>query len=359
MPIKGLTERRQLPRLGKIHLGVKLTNAKGVEYPSAVDYFVCPPEVKAVYGEKPKELTVMFPPAEQDTFASQFYRSYSRSRGLVCKGDGDRADRTVYSKDAARMKETGEVPPIAGREDGQTERVEIPCPGRECPYFRSGDCKGVMNLQVMLPDVPGIGIYQIDTASVNSIVRVNSVLDWMQRLFGRVSGVPITLALVPMETQGPDGKKKNIFVLDPRLPAVKLAELTEVVRTQREQPLVALPEPDGEIPEDLYPTKEQAKARDDARATPPVKAEVVRPTPPAPLGAGTATAPPPQARRTGQSASDEFWPKVRAAHPELDSAQVLTLLDIKTFPEWKGTVQQALDRVEERLRAKAPAKQGG
>ena len=52
--IKGLSDKRRLPRLGKIRLGVKAISQKsGKEYPKETDYFVCPPEVQAVYGEKP------------------------------------------------------------------------------------------------------------------------------------------------------------------------------------------------------------------------------------------------------------------------------------------------------------------
>ena len=57
MAIKGLTDRPRPPRLGKIRLGVK-TEAS---YPQSKDYFVCPPEVKAVFGDEPTELTVFFP----------------------------------------------------------------------------------------------------------------------------------------------------------------------------------------------------------------------------------------------------------------------------------------------------------
>ena len=39
-PIKGLTEKRRLPRIGKIHLGIMAETKKGVPYPKAVDYFV-------------------------------------------------------------------------------------------------------------------------------------------------------------------------------------------------------------------------------------------------------------------------------------------------------------------------------
>ena len=91
MPIKGLSETRRLPRLGKIHLGVKKTkviNGREVEYPSAVDYFVFPEdnahydELVRVFGDKPKELRVLIPVEEEDRFASQYYRCYYRDKWL-------------------------------------------------------------------------------------------------------------------------------------------------------------------------------------------------------------------------------------------------------------------------------------
>jgi len=95
MPIKGLTEKRRMPRIGKLHLGIKVKNKQGVEHPKAVDYFVYPDEgspggelldqfIKE-YGEKPKELPIIFPLGDEESIASQYYRCYSRSRGLVSR----------------------------------------------------------------------------------------------------------------------------------------------------------------------------------------------------------------------------------------------------------------------------------
>ena len=75
MPIKGLTEARRLPRLGKIHLGVKKTkvvNGREVEYPSAVDHFVFPEDnplyddLVKVFGEKPRELRILIPVEDEE-----------------------------------------------------------------------------------------------------------------------------------------------------------------------------------------------------------------------------------------------------------------------------------------------------
>ena len=96
MAIKGLSDVVRLPRLGKIRLGERAVNEAGKEYPRATEHFVVPAEVQEVFGEiAPTSLEIMFPVEDQGVFASQFYRSYSRTRGLVCKGDGDRAARLI------------------------------------------------------------------------------------------------------------------------------------------------------------------------------------------------------------------------------------------------------------------------
>ena len=74
-PIEGLSETRRITRLGKIHLGIKRISEKtGKEYPSATDYFVCPPEITEVYGEKPVKLDIMFPLEDEEVIAHQYLK---------------------------------------------------------------------------------------------------------------------------------------------------------------------------------------------------------------------------------------------------------------------------------------------
>ena len=97
MGIKGLSDRRRLPRIGKIHLGVKAQSSKGTEYPKATDYFVVRPDdttpedavaaFRAVYGEKPRELDIRFPTDDPADWADPWYRAYSQSWGLTCLSD--------------------------------------------------------------------------------------------------------------------------------------------------------------------------------------------------------------------------------------------------------------------------------
>lgn len=244
-PIKGLSEARWLPRLGKIHLGVKkVSTSTGGEYPSAVDYFVCPPLVKVIYGEEPRELNIIIPIEDDEQWCSQYYRYYSRSRGLVCKGDGERAMRLVDAK-------TGE---LVDRETAETVRKEVPCSGKGCHEYCAGRCREVMMLQFLLPEVPGLGIWQIDTSSINSMININNATELIRGLYGRISMIPLVLTIEPAEVQA-EGKRKTVWVLNFRI-RVTLAELMRAAQAPIGG-LLQMPVADDEPPEQIVEEEEQ------------------------------------------------------------------------------------------------------
>ena len=262
-PIKGLSDQRRLPRLGKIHLGEKVVNARGVEYPRATDYFVVPEEVAKIYGPTPTELDIMFPIEDEAIFASQFYRAYSQSRGLICKGDGERAARLIDVATKRAIPETGEV--TGDLPDAKAQEVEwiddIPCPGRGCPYYLNNQCRELMMLQFVLPRVPGLGVWQLDTSSYYGMLNINSSLAMIRQMFGRVAGVPLLLCLEPIEVS-PDGKKKTVRILQVRSKQT-LADVLKLPMPPMEP--LALPPAEDEVPALLYPTPEAIKAREEAQ----------------------------------------------------------------------------------------------
>ncbi len=127
--IKGLSELRRLPRLGKIRLGIKRLAKSGKEQPAEVDYFVVPPEVAKVYGERPKELLIMFPVEDVTQIFPQAYKWYGAGAGLKCKGDGETAIRRWAEAEESLRQRLGET-------HDDNELVEIPCP---CFRLESGN----------------------------------------------------------------------------------------------------------------------------------------------------------------------------------------------------------------------------
>jgi len=243
MPIDGLSGIVRIPRLGKIHLGIKAFSERAqAEYPKATDYFVVPQEVAAVYGEKPTELDILFPVEDPEQFAQQWLRAYSMTQGLVCIGNGI----------TARAKIDVDTGALASHETKTWQwQDELVCNPQECPEYESKRCRRVMNLQFLLPKVPGLGVYQIDTSSFYSIVNINSMIAMLKGLFQRCSMIPLTLALGPIEVTPQGLKKKTVYIMHIKKD-VKLAELAQLALLPPARVLV--PEPDtAEPPGDLYP----------------------------------------------------------------------------------------------------------
>ena len=256
-PIKGLSEQKRLPRLGKIHLGVKKKSPRtGGEYPVATDYFVCPPDVTRIYGEKPKQLDIIVPIDDEEVWANQYYRQYSRTRGLVCKGDGVTCRRMV---DIA----TGNV---AGKDTKEIAwRENLACDGKECPDYKGKACQEVMNLQVMLPKVPGLGIWQIDTGSVHSIMNINNCATMIRAMCGTVAWIPLVLSLEPTEVNNPDdGKKKTVWCMSLRYEGTAGALLSDSAKPHL-QILLAAPI-DDEAPVDRLLTAATPEKYDELNA---------------------------------------------------------------------------------------------
>lgn len=244
MPIQGISEIRRYPRLGKIHLGIKKEGQKG-PYPAATDHFVVPEEVQKIYGEKPTELDVMFPSEKLELFAPQWYKAYSYSQGKICQGDGKTCRRKVDT-------DTGD---FAGKDTKNFVWVETICDPPHCPMIGDKQCRRVMSLMFLLPKVPGLGIYQLDTSSFYSIVNINSQLaeDGFLRYFtnGRISNIPLKLSLVPQEVNPLGAGRKTVYVLNVRA-ELKLSEIIELSGKSVAQVLLP-PVEDSEPPEDLYP----------------------------------------------------------------------------------------------------------
>jgi len=239
MPIKDLSESVRLPRLGKIHLGVRHPE-KG--YPMKTDHFVLPKDhsdyekIVALFGDKPKELRILIPVEDAEEWATQYYKAYNQTYGLVCKGDGEIALRMADSK-------TGELP--KANVSSTVGLKEIVCAGKDCEDYQAKKCHEVMNLKFIIPEVPGLGVWQIDTGSKNSILNINSCAKIIKRTFGRISLIPLKLTFEPIQVNNPeDGKKQTVYVLNLRT-EVTMAQLADQAREQSKMFMIETPDLEG------------------------------------------------------------------------------------------------------------------
>ena len=162
--IEGLTTLAELSRIGKIRLGEKTQGDKG--YPRAVDYFLVKKDditsaeavaaFKATYGEKPRDLIIEFTSNDKMTVFPHGYYCYGKV-GLICKGNGTEAERYEVLEDNKQRK----------YKTGKFSIVE--CDPSECRKYEAKACKRIGRLQFLLPDVPSLGMWEIDTSSIVSI----------------------------------------------------------------------------------------------------------------------------------------------------------------------------------------------
>ncbi len=229
--VKDLSDRRRLPRINKIRLGVKgISKKTGREYPIETPYFVVPPEVSKVYGDKPTELDVMVPINSLDACFPTRLIWFGASKGIKCIGDAERAMR-IEEPDGTRYK----------------EMMERECP---CDLLDNKDtklkCSKRASLFIILPKVNVGGVFQIDLSSYNSIVDINSGLSYVEALVGRFAMVPLVLKRTPRETHY-EGRKAIHYTLQLFLDATDvnfINSLRESTSRILAGPRYALPAPE-------------------------------------------------------------------------------------------------------------------
>ena len=224
MPIKGVSEVRRLPRLGKIRLGIKVQGDKKNPYPRAVDYFVVPEEIQPSVGEKPKKLSIMFPVEDEQVFFQQWYMRYGFGV-LKCIGDGRNARTWDEKKNGFKS---------------------FDCP---CEELEKRNCSRQGILQFLLYEVPGAGVWQIRTGSKNSIIDINSSIDYIRSMCERIRMIPLVLKREEMTTpRTEEGKLKSSthHTLKIDLANTTLKQLLEYARVKPSQILL----PSADLEED-------------------------------------------------------------------------------------------------------------
>ena len=190
----GFSNDRKMPILGKIRLGKSIIKQRPdgsqVEYPTETPYFVVPPDVASIYGEEPLELDVMLPSENVPAVFPQSLAMFGSSQGLKCTGDMQTASRL---NDAT----------------GAWEQRSCPCEHLKSADNPKGACQERGTLMVILPKVSIGGCYQLATGSYHSVVAINSALDYIKTIIGRISMVPLKLKRT--EKVGYRGSKKTHY----------------------------------------------------------------------------------------------------------------------------------------------------
>jgi hypothetical protein len=165
----------------------------------------------------------------------------------------------------------------------------------------------MMMLQFILPDVPGLGIYQIDTGSRNGILNVYGGIELVRAIVGHVAMVPLKLRIGPIETVSPDTKRKQTnYVLS--LHCDLTMDMLSRYRALGPGPDMSsrqLPDPDDELPDDLIPMSGTIVDEPTSPASP--EATVMAPPRPAPPTPAPPAPPRPRATPNDSRYGSEVW----------------------------------------------------
>lgn len=268
--INALAERDDgMPVISKIRLGRRVGDKK---YPEGkFDYFVLdepgvgPNEyqkkVIEKYGAQPKRLPITFiSPLMHEMIPSAYkwYKSGSlfkdgtvKSGTLVCEGFGPHLDGSP-----GFARHFGAKDPIT-RISPQRD-----CYGESCPDFRDhagrSQCKPIMSIRYMLPEVTMAGLFVTDTSSKISMRQIRQQLSWALRiplLRDNWPQVPWVLfrKKVPTRYVNPSSRKEEegiAYVVSLEFDENKFRELCEAGKLGQIDPQIALPHPP---PIDLSP----------------------------------------------------------------------------------------------------------
>jgi hypothetical protein len=268
LTIKGLSDIRRPPRLGKIRLGIKKTKQKKVgnkmveiEYPAEVDYFILDPETpdpatradliakfQEIWGDQPKKIDIMLPSSDLNEAFPQNYTRFGKSSSLKCLGDGETAI-VMDDEWKAGLSATADI----DKESGKQKYV---CNGRECiysvnnPESKAKECSASATLNVLIRQLPGMGVWQITTGSFHSIVNINSCIQWIELHYGRAHMIPLVLERRPKETKH-GGKASTHYMLHINAEE-SVEQLLEAIKTDPTKVMTkaaSLPLPDADTTE--------------------------------------------------------------------------------------------------------------
>jgi hypothetical protein len=243
--IKGISERRRLPLLGRVRLGFKIKRGE-ITFPAELPFFLLPDDLsnknfggnitaeqaktmgitridisearakemgvtradvlKFISGNTHRlaeELPVMLPINNIDVVFPHSYKWYGSSKGAKCTGDGETAIRFVKEDD-------GNIEVIEKVERGR--KIKCPCGLLKTEDNPKGECSMRGTLSVIIPHYNPGGVFQINLGSFHSIIDINSGIDYVNAMVGRFALIPLILRRIPRETHAME-KKQIHFTL--------------------------------------------------------------------------------------------------------------------------------------------------
>lgn len=257
--IPGFSDRTELPRLGKLRLGVKAQKGTATEHPTETDHFVLDlsaavpaKDAEAIvalftslYGATPQVIrnVRLVSNDVESTFSSAY--EWWRAGKLACHGNGIEALRKIEG-------------------EWVDWTADHPCANAGCPDFGKKKCGLISRLRVMIPDVSVSGFFQVDTGSVYSSMNILNGINMAASLTAQALGeqrlmtMPFTLLRAPQPIEF-EGRLNTHYIIHLQPMNLTMAGMEQRL-SAAPQMLTAgtplIPDEADDLPEELVPTSE-------------------------------------------------------------------------------------------------------
>lgn len=177
-----------LPEVGRLHIGKKMTGQGGREYPTSVDYFIPSGKYAGLFtracGEKPSTIQVIFPSDDPARVCNERYEFRDSAGALVARGDGRIFE--VWDGKKYALYSTEKYPDIM-------QQIAAKNPTKRGP----DNWDIVLTLHFIIPAVRGVvGVWQFSTKGrASSIRNIRESFDGVQLLRGTVTGSVFDLSV--------------------------------------------------------------------------------------------------------------------------------------------------------------------
>lgn len=232
------------PRVGKIRLGTATPTGKKDRFgqekvrPEKADHFIVTADesgitseaaaaaFRAVYGDEPRTLRCLLLAPEPEQNMTGAWRLYGKNK-LKTRCDGENCSTRTA-----------------------TGWTDAPCQCRAQGLADTDDqhCTLTYTLQVVLPDVEGIGVWQLDSGSDITSRRMADWLTMMRLLRGSLAMVEFDLHLVPVKVNPVVNGRElatTVYVLQPEAtgetPRAAIEQAQQRTQLAAAEPLPALP----------------------------------------------------------------------------------------------------------------------
>lgn len=244
-----IERQRRLVEVGIIRIGEKRTNGQGKEYPAALDKFRLTSNNKFLLQEAAKAYGGEVRPWVGKPGQYELYTDTDLMKAMIStKPVGDEGDTESLSQHWEQW--AGNT--CTCRCDGQWckvwkqtgtdkkgkptyDRVEIPC---ECDHDdpEGVKCKLVSRLSVILPEVPALGLWRLNTGSGQFADEISALIDMIDRL-GLTGLQHVTMKIEDRENRtgpGADTEKFKVIrvELDPQADAMALPRLIQSIQAR-------------------------------------------------------------------------------------------------------------------------------